>query len=388
MVGSSAAYQNPQMKFRAGLLATATAGAFLLTACGGGDQSNLGSAGAGTQSQPVNAGGSVDCSNVAAHRSGSGSSARYVAILLTSSGHALTQGRGAADGEKVGTGFQSHNSGTTHALLWKDSASNAVNLHPNGFRDSAAVAASGGQQAGWGFTLSGRTHALKWSGSASSVVDLDPTGDSSAAHGISGDQVVGHRTLQDGPHASLWTSRGVVDLQPSGFKVTIARATDGTQQVGDGYAGDGTRHALLWNGTAESFVDLHPAGYSRSEAYGVSCGQQVGNGSISSEGHALLWTGSAQSVVNLHAGGFSHTAAYAVTAGRQAGIGVMPGTNFSHALLWHGSADSMVDLHKLLPAHFYHSLALGIDASGNVTGLALSPGCGSGCDHAILWVRQ
>jgi hypothetical protein len=221
-------------------------------------------------------------------------------------------------------------------------------------------------------------------------VDLDPNGFNSTASGVAGDEIVGTSEDMNGQfHALLWTSRGVVDLTPSGFMSAGAAATDGVQQVGQGSTG-GESRALLWSGTASSAVDLHPAalGYIYSSgASGVGGGQQVGTGLVRREGpyapirsHALLWTGSPESVVDLHPCGFDESDALAVAAGRQVGVGVIAGTNLTRALLWNGTADSVVDLHAFLPAGFWSSKARAIDASGNVLG--------SADGHAILWVRQ
>jgi hypothetical protein len=213
-------------------------------------------------------------------------------------------------------------------------------------------------------------------------VDLDPTGVYSEARGISGEQIVGYGLTPAGTHALMWTSGGVVDLNPSGFDHSSAFATDGAQQVGYGspLTGGGD-HALLWTGTANSAVDLHPpGGFLHSEAWGVGGGQQVGAAGDNGSWHALLWTGSAQSAVDLHVSRFQQTVAQAVAAGRQVGWGSLSFEGAKHALLWNGTAQSVVDLHTFLPPGFASSQAFGIDASGNVIG--------SADGHAILWVRQ
>jgi hypothetical protein len=193
--------------------------------------------------------------------------------------------------------------------------------------------------------------------------------------------------MPDGFRAFLWTSRSVVDLHPSGFRSSLAYATDGAQQVGIGDLIAGNRHALLWSGSANSVVDLHPGSEECfSEAHGVSDGQQVGYVRCGAAGRAALWTGSAESVIDLHPRGFDTSQASAVAAGRQVGYGSTSrqfegyGSTLVHALLWSGTADSVVDLHTFLPAGFRNSLAHGIDASGNIIGQADG--------HAILWVRQ
>jgi hypothetical protein len=324
--------------------------------------------------------------------------AQYIAIDLHSSAYVHTEGLGIGDGEQAGQSQSSPPNGqlgVTHALLWRGSAASVIDLHPDGFKNSGAFATSGGVQVGYGVTASA-THALKWSGSASSVVDLDPTAVFSQALGIAGDQVVGFGDVQIEcsvgacQHARLWTSSGVVDLNPSGFLQSQANATDGASQAGWGFlTGRGT-HALLWAGTADSFVDLNPAGYSGSVASGVSGGQQVGTGFVVSSGasHALLWTGSAASVVDLHPSGFFETHALGVAAGRQVGWGFVTPNGPTHALLWNGSANSVVDLHAFLPPGFAASRAFGIDAAGNVIGAAGDvTQAGEFPGHAILWLR-
>jgi hypothetical protein len=411
------------MNLKAALLATATAGAFLLVAACGGDaggsdtsQSQIandsggaGGSGTGSAGSSGSAGGSGNAggSGSVGGGSGSGAPAQYVAIDLNSSPYLGTVGWAVADGEQVGEGvLDDYRSPCSryvqHALLWRGSPSNIVDLHPEGFCVSVALATNGGIQVGYGYLTSARApnprvaarRALKWAGSASSVVDLDPTGfwEQSQALGVSGDQIVGMGQKTEGTgqpsHALLWTSGGLVDLHPSRFTMSQALATDGSQQVGFGgpIGGNSSNyHALLWTGSADSVVDLHPAsgpyGYCTSRAYGVSGGQQVGYGGACgyNTGRALLWTGSAESVVDLHPSGFYQSIALAVAAGRQVGFATAAGGQ-THALVWSGTADSVVDLHVFLPASFRSSEARGIDASGNIIGTADG--------YAILWVRQ
>ena len=55
----------------------------------------------------------------------------------------------------------------------------------------------------------------------------------------------------------------------------------------------------------------------------------------------------------------------------------------NHALAWAGTADSCVDLQALLPSDFVGSMATGVDAAGDVFGVAHDT---SGHYHAIEWV--
>ena len=156
------------------------------------------------------------------------------------------------------------------------------------------------------------------------------------------------------------------------------RVSDG-QQVGSGALPGFVNHALFWTGSADSVVDLHPSGFTDSGAVGVSAGQQVGWGSTVLHDHALLWMGSADSVVDLNPSGFTDSYAYAVSGDQQVGQGDTGGR--PHAMLWTGSADSVVDLHAFLPPEFTRSWATGIDADGNIVGVAIEP---DNTGHAFL----
>ena len=75
-----------------------------------------------------------------------------------------------------------------------------------------------------------------------------------------------------------------------------ARAISGTQQVGGGYgsATGGNHHALLWNGSADSYVDLHQflsAGFVISEAWAIDSTGNIAGFAYDSSGYsrAILW---------------------------------------------------------------------------------------------------
>src|SRR5947207_13021323 len=110
------------MNLKAAFLATATAGAFLLVPACGGD-------GAGSESTQSQVASRSPSGTGSVGGSGSSIRAQYVAIELQPSS---TGGYGTGDGELVGT-FGGGNGGSPHAVLWRGSASSAVDLHPNGF---------------------------------------------------------------------------------------------------------------------------------------------------------------------------------------------------------------------------------------------------------------
>ena len=191
------------------------------------------------------------------------------------------------------------------------------------------------------------------------------------------------------PLASQAATYSYTDLNPSGFKSSRANDNSGSQQVGYGYSSVSGyyEHALLWSGTASSAVDLNPSGFTSSQANGNSGTQQVGNGSGSATGnnnHAFLWSGTAGSVVDLNPSGFTQSYGFGISGSQQVGFGSGSASgNYKHALLWSGTASSVVDLGSLLSSDYSSSVALDIDANGNVVGYATY--ILTGQEHAILW---
>lgn len=193
---------------------------------------------------------------------------------------------GATDGaQQVGYGSGTGTSSNNHALLWSSTPASAVDLNPPGFTYSVAQGISGNQQVGYGSTEAVQLedpHALLWSGTAASAVDLNPTDipgiDVSRANGTSGTQQVGIGFINTkisgiqfaSANAVLWsgTAASAVDLNPTdlpGILSSVARATNGSQQVGVGYTsyfelGDqlpiASGQALVWSSAAASAIDL------------------------------------------------------------------------------------------------------------------------------------
>jgi uncharacterized membrane protein len=99
-------------------------------------------------------------------------------------------------------------------------------------------------------------------------------------------------------HALLWhgTAASMIDLQPSGFTDSCARAAQGSVEVGYGHvSGTGAQHALLWKGSATTAVDLQqylPNTFTSSEAYAIdTAGAIVGSAYSTSTAtwHAVIW---------------------------------------------------------------------------------------------------
>jgi probable HAF family extracellular repeat protein len=252
-------------------------------------------------------------------------------------------GASATDGTtQVGSGTLPNGKGF-HALKWSGSADTVVDLDPNGF-NSGATGVAGDQIVGYSEDMNGQFHALLWT--SGGVVDLTPTWAASAeGKATDGAQQVGGVAIAGEFHATLWSgsASSAVDLHPAavGSTFTAAFGVGGGQQVGyalfwrlDASGGHiFWEHALLWSGSAESVVDLHPSGFYRSWAKAVAGGCQVGGGTANDgTEHALLWRGSADSVVDLNAflpAGFGWAQANAIDAS-----GNIIGTAGTHAILW------------------------------------------------------
>jgi probable HAF family extracellular repeat protein len=278
----------------------------------------------------------------------------------------------------------------TRALVWIPSSNTLVDLHPLGYKSSAVSATNGFTQAGFGaISPNGPTHAVLWSGSADSAVDINPAGATfSQAEGISPDgQVVGTATFGGFNHAILWLGTDAIDLHPAtGYFETHAARTDGIHQVGGGSTPGGTGwEALVWSGSADSVINLHPSGYSASAALNVRGPQVVGYAAVGDEQllHAALWDLTTGTFADLN-GSLLQSAALATDVSTQVGSGQVSADGTVHAALWHGTADSYIDLHALLPGNYNYSRATGIDADGNISGVAFNADTRS--YEAVVWL--
>lgn len=281
-----------------------------------------------------------------------------------------------------------------------------TNLHPDGARQSRALAASGSVQAG-SATFSGNSRAGSWTGSAESwdpinnpfasissetlgiyvdegvgflqaleganqamryddggVTSLHPDGATqSVASGVSADQQSGYAVFGGVSHAGLWrgTAGSWVDLHPAGAMHSVAEATNGTKQAG--YVEIAERlHASLWSGTRESWVDLSPAGSTGSVVYGISGSQQVGYAVIDGVTCAGLWQETRESWINLAPDLATFSFAHATNGTQQVGYVVLEGQ--TRASWWNGIASSWVDLSEFVPDEFSDSYARGISTDG------------------------
>ena len=285
----------------------------------------------------------------------------------------------------------------TRGYVYQGTASSAYML--GGAESTYVYGVGGGIEVGaiqWGGECSWVSHAVAWQGNTGNYVDLNPA-------------------------------------MPSAAGGSIARATDGVHEVGNGYDASGYPHALMWAGTAASARHIDPidtcaiaTGVSGDQivGYGQYCSfsppqgpdlayvwvkrvptiltcqcvswmangtdgaQEVGYANIdNSHFAALLWNGPQSQPVDLNPALANWSAAYGVRGGIQVGCASMPGTSgFQyHAALWRGSASSFVDLSRFLPSGYTSSCALAVDGRGDVVGNAVDGAYGQ---HAILWQRS
>lgn len=190
--------------------------------------------------------------------------------------------------------------------------------------------------------------------------------------------------------AFAWNAAGApTPLTPTTFAWADVFATSGSQQVGDGDpTGAGYQHALLWNGSANSFVDLNPPGMLTSSAQGLSGSQQVGQAASLSAGyHAVLWNGTANSTVDLtptDLSGLVSSLASGTDGIHQVGEGIVRffPTIIAHALLWSGSGNTAIDLH---PGGYDSSHASAVRGNQQVGQGEIYDSMGGHTEHALLW---
>ncbi|HTV47230.1 MAG TPA: hypothetical protein VMG59_02175 [Phycisphaerae bacterium] len=316
----------------------------------------------------------------------------YSAIDLSTHAYKVSKAF-AVSGSQLGGDGSARRDGNEQALFWVGTPLHPLNLNSteSGLTWSWIRGMSTNRQVGWGkgMLTDGNMHALLWFGTVQSIVDLNPSGfESSQAYGVCGNQEIGQgRPINGGIQALLWTdtSQSAVNLNPSWSSASYCYTTDGTHQVGAAEINN-NYHAVLWHGTAGSVIDLNPTGFSSSQAYGLSGNQQAGFGTPNGKpNHALVWYGSAGSVVDLNPTGFSTSYAMSTNGKQQVGFGLPPGANQEHALVWSGTAQSCVDLQQFLPPDAVGSMAICIDAQGNIAGWA---SYGSGSYHAVEWVPR
>ncbi|MCE2967513.1 MAG: GC-type dockerin domain-anchored protein [Phycisphaerales bacterium] len=268
-------------------------------------------------------------------------------------------------------------------------------LGPAGSTQSWSYGITGSTQQAGEATFSGLARAVLTNGAGGTWTNLHPTGlpanSTSSARGLAPDQIVGITSIPNpfplGTQsvATLWARSGELwswnNLNPSPPAVaapasfSIAKATDGNQQVGSATVG-GQQLAALWSGSAESFVSLNPVGSIQSEANAVRNGQQAGSSFIGGQQRAGLWNGTAESWISLHPAGATTSVAMGTDGTAQVGYANISGGP-ERASLWNGTAESWISLH---PASMSSSRAIAT-AGGTQVGSAAFFGSGM----AAIW---
>jgi hypothetical protein len=301
-------------------------------------------------------------------------------------------------GQTIGTINSNSGTAPVHAALWTSAGTvdlNPTNLF--GITTSQIEGGNGVQQVGYasGLGTGSNNHAILWNGTAASAIDLNPTNLSglsqSIALGTDGIHPVGSASgnaTANYDHAILWngSASSAVDLQPANLGIRADSQAYGVvegQEVGYGIgsATGFSDHAFLWGGSASTAMDLGPTklgGITDSIAFATDGVNQVGEGwqGTNDNYQALLWTGSADSAVNLNPTDLGGTGtwisqAVGISGTQEVGTGISP-SGSEHALLWNGSAASAVDLQTFLPSTgtWTYSFCNSIDANGNVYGIA------------------
>jgi len=308
---------------------------------------------------------------------------QWTATVLHPSGAYSSSVQSLAPGQQAGTVQLSSLASTGNAALWSGTAGSWSSLG-QGF--ATTYGTTGPQQVG---QFNGR--ASLWSGTVTSRMEL--FNGVSIAYGIAGGQQVGFIWTGSENFAAMWsgTAGSLVNLHPQSAIRSEARATDGTHQWGGAvFVGPNGQYgrALRWNGSSASVIDFSPPGAQWAGVLGVGGGQQVGSATFpGTQAHAMIWNGTPESWEDLHPlPGSGSSYLYATTGTMQVGSSHVPGFSFPHAGVWSGPAASFIDLNQFLPSGYGgESLAASIIVDGGITyigGYARGP---SGQKEAVLW---
>ncbi|HTV46808.1 MAG TPA: hypothetical protein VMG59_00055 [Phycisphaerae bacterium] len=325
---------------------------------------------------------------------GSDSLSGYQIVDLSPPGYRQSCATGIV-GDRI-AGWAIPESGLTtsrHAMLWSGPNHKPIDLSTAELEDSAGYAVAYTQAVGCGVSGASQpnTHAFLWNSNSPNLIDLNPSGFiMSVAEGVSGGRQIGYGLISTGvPHALLWNSspQSVLDLNPWGFRWSFAYGIWSNSEAGYGRTLSGDTHALFWQSTRESAVDLNSKKIVESWAIGIARNQIVGYGEIipNRDVHALLWIISPNAPtksIDLNPQGFSSSAALATNGAEQVGRGMPVGSDEWHALLWGGNAMA-TDLSRYLPKGFIESQAVCIDGAGNIVGDAVDS---QHRMHAIEWI--
>ena len=204
----------------------------------------------------------------------------------------------------------------------------------------------------------------------------------SAGYAISGNIAVGAADVGSGnTGAAYWDLSDPLTAIPLAGDFSVANAIDGSRIVGV----KELSRATIWDISPAPAVDLQRDDlWGFSTATGISGTTQVGWAqTLAGPIHAVAWSGSAASAVDLHIAGEANTFAQAISGDTIVGF-IDNGDSTQEAVAWIGPTRTVVNLHALLGADYVSSNAYGVDAQGNIVGLARTTG---GENHAVVWKK-
>jgi hypothetical protein len=128
---------------------------------------------------------------------------------LTPVGYSESCAQGISGTQQVGWGKYVAAGNKQRALVWEGNAESFIDLNPDTWQFSLAIATNGTQQVGWGRNSAGYNRAMAWSGTSQSFIDLSqflPNGYGDAyAYGIdSMGNIIGYAETIWGSHAIMW----------------------------------------------------------------------------------------------------------------------------------------------------------------------------------------
>jgi hypothetical protein len=262
---------------------------------------------------------------------------------------------------------------------------------PSGYSSSEALGIHGSQIVGDGEFRAGGLHALLWQGfSPDAVVDLTPgaSNATSIARATDGTYQVGETNMLAMPVTAVAWRGTPQSLMPIGAAFSTSSATGVWNGIAVGYGATQltTTHAILWDLSSGSMVDLNPSGASGSYAWGISHNQIVGTATAHSTNQRLAgyWIGeNPASFVNLNPDVASASDAYGTNGTQQVGAISLAADPLSdsHAVVWNGSANDFQYLP--VPSPYTFSEARSIDDQGRIVGNLWEYSTG---DVPVIWV--
>lgn len=222
----------------------------------------------------------------------------------------------------------------------------------------------------------------------------------SEASGVCRSEIVGCVVESPGPNrfthplgprlAAIWTgaAHAYVNLNPPGYRSSVATGTNGKLVVGWGIRPGRTAIALFWRSIGRNGTVLNCGpGFDGGKALAISSGGTiVGFGRVAKKlPRALMWTSPTKRAVDITPLGY-RTSQCTYAAGRYLAGWACTGKTggMPRAVLWLQSGRHFVDLQAFLPAGYDASWAWSVDRNGDVVGAARKQS--TGLAVAVEWM--